>query len=325
MSLLRKIQDAIVDSRTEIATVLRQCAILAVRLGHQGFREWVDRELNGYPEGAELPPYRVIRGVQSIGHFMGPFGEQINNIPLPVTNVPEPLRRRFSHVEFRQGIATLSEMVEGHHEDLISPWPADLIARVADRFIAGRTLMAAHMSIPRSSVIGVIDAVRNRVLQFVLEIEAQAPDAGEAAPGTQPIPQDRVTHMYQTYILGGTNIAVGSSGVTQVALQVQAGDVQSLRRFLTELGVGNDDLNELERALREDGRPDGRRVSSWIGRMMEKAASGAWEIAVPAAANVLTPQSALSLDCRETGPVGGQQRAAVTGAAPLVGLFLPAA
>jgi hypothetical protein len=174
MTLLRKIQDAAVDSRSNISDVLRQCVILASRLGHEGFKKWVDDELNGYPPGVEVPPYRVMKGSQSIGHFMGPGGEQINNVPLPYANVPEPLRQRVSQIEFREGAGALSAMVE-RDEDSISPWPADLIARVATRFIAGRTLMAAHIKVPRNVIVGVLDGVRNRVLKFALEIEAPKP------------------------------------------------------------------------------------------------------------------------------------------------------
>jgi hypothetical protein len=46
--------------------------------------------------------------------------------------------------------------------------------------------MAASITIPRNSIIGVTDAIRNRVLKFVLEIEAQSASAGEAEAGTLP-------------------------------------------------------------------------------------------------------------------------------------------
>jgi hypothetical protein len=152
--------------------------------------------------------------------------------------------------------------------------------------------MAAHIQLARGVIVGILDAVRNRVLKFVLEIEAQAPDAGEVALGGVPISQERVTQIYNTNIWGGTNIAVGSSSVTQTAQEVNVGDLESLRRFLAGLGIEQADLNELEQAIRDDDKPRdthsfGERVSAWIGKMTAKAASGAWKIAVPAAGNLL--------------------------------------
>ncbi|HEV8224496.1 MAG TPA: hypothetical protein VGP74_04500 [Rubrobacteraceae bacterium] len=292
MTLLRKIQDAAVDSKTNIGDVLRQCAVLAARLGNERFKKWVDEELSGYEPGAELPPYRILKGLQSTGYFLGPLGEQLKNLPLPLGNVPEQHRKLVSQVELRQGASALASMVAGEEEeDLESRWPADLIARIADRFIAGRTLMAASMTIPRNSIIGVVDAIRNRVLSFVLEIEAQSPSAGEAEAGVAPIAQERVTQVFNTTIMSGTNIALGSTGVTQIG-QVQAGDLEALKAYLASVGVQQPDLEELAICLAEDEPPKegqgfGKRVSEWIGSMTMKAASGTWQIGLGAAGELL--------------------------------------
>ncbi len=291
MTLLRKIQDAAVDSRSNIGDVLRQCAVLAARLGNEGFKKWVDEELNGYPLDAEPPTYRVLKGLHSTGYFAGPAGEQISNVPLPLSIVPEPLRKRVSEIWFREGVGGLAALVEGGEHDLESPWPADLIAHVATRFIPRRHLMAANMSVPRNAIVGVVDAIRNRVLKFVLEIEVQFPNAGEAEAGTARIAQERVSQVFNTTIMGGTNIAVGSKGVTQIG-QIQAGDLQGLKVYLATFGVEQQDLDELAIALKEDEPPKegqgfGKRVSRWMGGMITKAASGTWRVGMAAAGELL--------------------------------------
>ena len=283
---------AAVDSKTDITDFLRQCAVLAARLKHEGFKKWVDEELNGYPPGTPLPSYRIVKGINSLGHFVGPFGQQIKNAPLPLGSVPTELRARLSQVELGQGAGTLQAMVVGQGEDLMSRWPADLVALLADRFYNGRTLLTAHMELPRSAVVGILDAIRNRVLQFVLEIEDQAPDVGEVKPGAaSPIPAEQVTQIFNTTIMGAANVAVGGQNVSQTA-QVVVGDLESLRTYLAGLGIPKQDVEELEPALKQDGPPAkegkfGPNISSWIGKMMKKAAEGAWKIAVPAAATAL--------------------------------------
>ncbi len=52
------------------------------------------------------------------------------------------------------------------------------------------------------------------------------------------------------------------------------------------------DLEQLEKAIAEDGIPEsqqkiGTRVAGWIGRMMTKAASGAWDVSTNAAGEIL--------------------------------------
>jgi hypothetical protein len=82
MSLLRDIQDAAVDPSTDVATLLRKCKILAVRLGSEEFKQWVDYELNGYDKVEDLPEYRILH-TESFGTFAGPFGTSMNNALIP--------------------------------------------------------------------------------------------------------------------------------------------------------------------------------------------------------------------------------------------------
>ena len=48
MNLLRKIQEATIDPQYQLADILRMCKILASRLKHSAFQEWVSHELDGY-------------------------------------------------------------------------------------------------------------------------------------------------------------------------------------------------------------------------------------------------------------------------------------
>ena len=87
------------------------------------------------------------------------------------------------------------------------------------------------------------------------------------------------------------NVAVGGQNVSQSS-QIVAGEIDSLRKYLTGLGVPAPDVAELEHALKQDGPPNqdgqfGPHISGWLGKMVKKAAEGGWKIAVPAAGEVL--------------------------------------
>ena len=58
--------------------------------------------------------------------------------------------------------------------------------------------LSAWKHIPRGSIVSLIDVVRNRILKFVLEIEAENPEAGEAPINSNPVSQDKVTHIFNT-------------------------------------------------------------------------------------------------------------------------------
>ncbi|MEO6787813.1 MAG: hypothetical protein ABI318_16935, partial [Chthoniobacteraceae bacterium] len=147
----------------------------------------------------------------------------------------------------------------------------------------------------RASVIAIIETVRNRVLNFALEIEAANPNAGEAAPGSKPLPEKIVTQIFNTNITGNVgNVATGSSHFQQAAtVQITAGDTKALRESLKSLGVSDAEADELEAAIESDPplkkrKGFGRKVGEWIGKMVSKSAQGLLKVSTEVAAETLS-------------------------------------
>jgi hypothetical protein len=76
------------------------------------------------------------------------------------------------------------------------------------------------------------------------------------------------------------------------SINIEQGNFESLRQFLIENNLGEEDILELEEAIKADPAPDdkklGENVGGWIGKMTTKAATGAWEVGVGVAASLLT-------------------------------------
>ena len=127
MSLLRDIQDAAISSNAPVSDLLRRCKVLAARLGSSEFGEWVEHELNGYPDSASLPDYRVSE-VHSLGHFSGPFKSSLRNAAIPPSNVPKEFRGRVKWMRNRQPISALEDLLSKREEGSFeAPWPPDLV------------------------------------------------------------------------------------------------------------------------------------------------------------------------------------------------------
>ena len=88
MSLLREIQDATCNQELKLANTLRKCKILAVRLNHALFKNWVDSELNGYQPNKNLPTYRIINNAELQGNFNNGF-ILVSNFSIPTLHLPE--------------------------------------------------------------------------------------------------------------------------------------------------------------------------------------------------------------------------------------------
>src|SRR5262245_16715118 len=60
--LVEEIQKAAVDPDVAVSTLLRRVKLAAVKLKLDMVQDWVELELNGYPNKASLPEYRKVAG-----------------------------------------------------------------------------------------------------------------------------------------------------------------------------------------------------------------------------------------------------------------------
>lgn len=285
MSLLRDIQNAAVDPSTDITTLLRKCKILAARLGNEDFKKWVDNELNGYKKIEDLPQYRIIH-TGSYGHFAGLFGRVLKNAPIPPACLPEKFRDKITKAYLMHPISAYVSLIDNKGEgDPQEPWPADMTVLFSQKIYEDMTCLSAWKSIPFNALEAVVDTIKTRVLSFVLEIESEYPDAGEASQHQPPLSQEKVAQVFNTYISGNVqNVATGSTNVTQAGeFHVTAGDFSALSKYLESYGVSNKDIEDLKSAIDSDKETGGKiifgkRAQAWLAKMVGKAASGVWEI-----------------------------------------------
>jgi len=295
MSLLSEIQADALDSKVDVTDLLRKCLVLATRLGNDDFQRWVSQELNGYQDNSDLPLYRVIE-TNSYGQFTNGYS-MLQNYSIPSFTIPEEYLEATT-MRLMQPISSLAHMVKNAKEDTLQfPWSVDLIAIMRDRVYEGFSCLAAFNVVSVSRIAGIIDTVRNRILEFVLKIENEAPDAGEALPGAQPIPFETVQQLFKIYVLGDVgNLALGGSDVTQFMHQdVYKGDLESLKKYLLDLGfdLEGSDLEELEGALENDKidgtqKNIGSRTKEWIDKMKSKVSTGAGAVGVSVATELIS-------------------------------------
>ncbi len=292
MTLLRQIQEDAVSGKVSIGDVLRRCKVLAARLDSAPLQEWIRHESEGYPAAAELPSYRMLP-MRLLGHFCGPFGREIRNAPIPLMNIPEEVRPFCTEFECRESVSAIEDTLSGERANLSVPIPPDAVRFFSDRVYEHMNCISAWGALSPSGLVAIIDHVRNKVLDFALSIEKLDAQAGEGTPGTSPLPPAQVTNIFNTTILGGAVGAVGDVKATNItASNVSKGDLGSLRTALSAQRVDDTDIDELEGALRSEPKVQsdesfGPKVQGWIGKMIGKADSGAWNIALGAAGTLL--------------------------------------
>lgn len=131
---------------------------------------------------------------------------------------------------------------------------------------------------------------------LALEIEKEAPDAGEGLSGSEPIAQERVNQIFHTTIQGSVGaFAAGSQEFTQTVEQVvPAGDSGALHQALERLGVPGGEIEALDEAIDQDRRDSqavgdeiGPATRTWLDGLRGKVAAGSIRLAEGATISVV--------------------------------------
>jgi len=111
--------------------------------------------------------------------------------------------------------------------------------------------MQAWRVLPRVEVMGVLEGVRNRLLDLVLKLEREAPDAGEVASSTLPVSTEQITNIVAATIYAGSpTVTDNSIRVHGTAGNIAGGQGNRARQgdvSITQQGI---DLGALAHAVR---------------------------------------------------------------------------
>ncbi len=291
MSLLDEIRSDLVNESADLSNILRKAKILASAIALPEFREWVDFELSGYPNRETVPDYRWFQPT-NLGTFGGPFQSGIKNMVLPTYTLPDEIKDFAENLIFFDGVGALEAQVSGREGAGQRKWPQEMVmlARDSIQMSGGMVLIDAHQPIPAYIVSGILDQVKNKLLDFVLGLQ-------ESNITSEDLDHRRVKpevarNLFNFNIYGDRNIVASGEHIEQNVEKVQEGSIDSLLDFLRALEVNSADLRELKDAISaEPSAPNGNygpRVSTWLGGMVSKAASKTWNVSLDTASTMLT-------------------------------------
>ncbi len=213
MTLLRQIQEELASSDVDVVVVLRKCKILARRLHSDQFAQWLDWELNGYPKEAEVPEYRTVHPVHYASFSNGYWSIQQQSISTML--IDKEWRHLFEPFPYRAGIEAV--------KTLAAAKGGGMLERNEFRFLLKNKVvdLPCHQFWSQISDVElkqIVSAVTNRLLDFVMDIEAENPNAGEAPASEIPVAPERVQQLVSNHFHGPVgNIAQNSSGFSQTA------------------------------------------------------------------------------------------------------------
>ena len=291
--LLDDIINLAIDGKQSLADILRKCLLLGHELKNEELKNWANQELNGYDPVKGIPEYRlVLSGAK--GHFMGHYGAELNYYPLPSANL-EDMHKDFGRkLYLLQGVSAYEGTIDSPESStLVFPWPNDMVLYYQRKFIADYALVSAWQEVSKSSVVEMLDNVRNRTLNMALEIKDEL---GTSYTNPREIKSKEAATNIQNIIFqntgGSTNVAVSGSTIdasTNAEIVINVGDKQRLDEILVKAGLTAADVQVLTEAVKADGGKKPRnRVGAWVKENASKVMAGGVKIGAKVGAEMLT-------------------------------------
>ena len=271
-SLVLELQADALNSAISTPDLVRKALVVARKLDLPDLQAWCEAELQGYGPGMEVPPYRMMHG-QLMAH--NPFRGWI-----PVVFEDPAESELLSTRDLGASIGDINSLFKGERQDptLQMPLPAHLVERFFGDTEEYRLGMIPTLIVSRNNVEGVLEAVRNTVLEWALKLEKEG-ILGESMSFSN---DERAKAASITYNISSFQGVIGDvAGGT-----VQIGNLNTLSQQLKDVGVPAGEraeiegvLRELERAPDDEKGPLIERGKAWLNRNAETIGSMAKVIA----------------------------------------------
>jgi hypothetical protein len=161
-SLVEQLQQDALSSAVDVSELLRKAYVAATKLSLDQFRDWCNRELNGY-QGPELPEYRLLPGTL---RAWNPFNGWI-----PVFVQDQESSQLLSVHRERGAVSFVEGLVKSGKKDsqLVVRFGSD----VQQYFMRQSDVpLEVSLHLSRSSLVALLDGVRNTILEWSLKLEA---------------------------------------------------------------------------------------------------------------------------------------------------------
>ncbi|MBD9467625.1 hypothetical protein [Pseudoxanthomonas sp. PXM01] len=163
MGLIDEIVNAAMDKDTPLADLLRKVKVASRRLELPDIEQWVGYELNGYPNDVDLPAYREVVGRLQAKDWDGSWK--------PVFFQNPEISSLADRTAFRQSVRELEEGISDARDGFIMMSVPPGKRQAICEAIGSDTEIAIQL--PRSALLRPLEATRNRVLDWALELEGR--------------------------------------------------------------------------------------------------------------------------------------------------------
>lgn len=163
-SIVLELQNEIVSPNCDIVNVLRKSHLIASKLKLTDFDQWIQYELNGYPDQESCPEYRKIRGsLKAFNPYRGWISTLIQD---------NEFEKKICEIKLVNSISEIISLCESSENGLISEFSGEQLVFFNKMFDTPLP-MRYSLHIPTTAVKDIKEKVKNTILEWTLKLESE--------------------------------------------------------------------------------------------------------------------------------------------------------
>jgi hypothetical protein len=293
MKLIKEIIELLSSDTPNLNNALFKTKVLLHKLGEKNLVQWVNSELNGYSSIDNLPGYRILT-ISILGNISN-RAWRYSSQPLLISHLDKELQKRLETTYLTQSIAVLESYAKDE-SGLRIQIPPEFYPSLSKGYLGGYNVENAWGVNSAGSMLQVINEVRSRLLDFILELSEKIPEEPNEDTMKEKSKEIGTSELFRNAVFGdNATIVVGDSNIQNIKNTILKNDFAALAAELKKYSVAEEDISSLKVAIESDkGTPDltenkfGPKVRKWISGMLTKATDAVWDIQIGIAANLLT-------------------------------------
>lgn len=162
MKTVQTLQLKILDSKVSVSELLRNAYYIACKLNLNDFKKWLHSEMYGYAVIDGLPDYRFIQGTLfSFNDFQGWRSIGIHD---------KKISELFNRIAIQDKISEIEYLIK-HSED--TQFIQKELPPENRKWFAERAFGRVVIRLPEQQLAGILDTVRNKILEWALNLEQE--------------------------------------------------------------------------------------------------------------------------------------------------------
>lgn len=170
-NLIESLQTDILNDHIPLVNLVRKAQVIARKLNLTMLEDWTINELDGYPDHSSTPDYRQVPAA-----LVASFGNGVMRVTgkhVSTSLLPEPVRDRYRSYKFKDGISTLLNFSTIGEKELHISLPDVTASFYHNKVYEGYACEEIVQVVSLPYIVQILDAIRDRLLRFVLDIEEE--------------------------------------------------------------------------------------------------------------------------------------------------------